>query len=58
MSACACVCVRVHVCVCACVRACVLHGEGNRMLASRALVVASVDGSVSDRLQWLTDRFP
>ena len=46
------------VCVCVCVRVCVLDGEGNRVFASRALVVVSTDGSVSDRLQRLSDRFP
>jgi len=34
--------------VCVCV--CVLDGEGNRVFASRALVVVSTDGSVSGQL--------
>ena len=36
-----------------CVCVCVLDAEGNRVFAStsRALVVVSVDGSVSNRLQ-------
>ena len=38
----------MSVCVCVCVRVCVLDGEGNRVFASRALVVVSTDGSVSD----------
>ena len=68
MCVCVCVCVcereRERVCVCVCVResvcvcVCVLDGEGNRVFASRALVVVSTDGSVSDRLQRLSDRFP
>ena len=33
-----------------CVRTCILDGEGNRASASRALVVVSTDGSVSDQL--------
>ena len=44
---------RVCVCTCVCmhVRACFLDGEVNRVFASRAPVVASMEGSVSDRLQ-------
>ena len=57
--ACVCLCVRASVCVylcvyisvCGCVDGWVLDGEGSIMLASRALVVVSADGHVSDWLQ-------
>ena len=48
----------MYMCVCACVRACILDGEGNRVFASRSRVLVSIDDSVSDRLQRLSDRFP
>ena len=44
--------------MCVCVCACVLDREGNEVFASRAPAVVSMEGSVSDRLQRLSDRFP
>ena len=41
-----CICVCVHVCVRVCV---FLDGEGSRV------VVSSIDGHVSDQLQWLSE---
>ena len=52
MRACVRACVRVCVCVC------VLDGERNMVFASRAVVVVSTDGRVSDPLQRLSHRFP
>ena len=43
-------CVCVYVCVCVCV--CVLGREGSLVFASTALVISSMDGHVSHRLQW------
>ena len=54
MCVCVCMCVCVYVCVyvCVCVCVCVLDREGNRVFASRALVVVlSTHGSLSDQLQ-------
>ena len=53
MCVCVCMCVCVYVCVyvCVCVCVCVLDTEGNEVFASRAPVVVSMEGSVSDRLQ-------
>ena len=48
---------RVCVCACACVCVCVLEREGKRVFASRALVIISIDGSVSDWLKCLADQF-
>ena len=47
---CVCVCVCVGVCVCVCVCVCFTAREENKVFVSRALVVVSTDGSVSDRL--------
>ena len=49
---------RKRECVCVCVCVCVLDGEGNRVSASRAVVVVSTDGNVLDQLQRLSDWFP
>ena len=51
-------CVCVCVCVCECERD--RDGEGNRVFASRtlSLIFAVMDDSVSDWLQWFSDRFP
>ena len=48
---CVCVCLCVRACVRVCVRVCVLGGEGSLVFATTALVVNSMDGHVSDRLQ-------
>ena len=52
--ACMCVCLRACVCVCVCVRACVLDVEGNRVFASRALVVLV---AVHLTVNYISDRF-
>ena len=38
----------VHVCILV-----FLHWEGNRVFASRALVVVSIEGSISESSDWL-----
>ena len=54
-----CVCVCVCACVCVCVCVCVLDGDGRNVFASKALVVVvSIDGSVSDQLQCVSEKFP